>query len=68
MPEPQQNNEQGNTRNSQCSQLAEILGRKTQKWLFKNISGRKNPRPNFWQIFQKKWRIVAEFLCSVLFT
>jgi hypothetical protein len=29
------------------------FGRKTQKWPPKNISGRKNQRPNFWQIFRK---------------
>jgi hypothetical protein len=34
------------------------FGRKTQNWPPKNISGWKNQRPNFWQIFQKmaeKW-------------
>jgi hypothetical protein len=34
------------------------FGRKTQKWPHKNLNGRKNLRPNFWQIFIKmaeKW-------------
>jgi hypothetical protein len=34
------------------------FGRKTQKWQHKNISSRKNPQLNFWQICQKmaeKW-------------
>jgi hypothetical protein len=29
------------------------FGRKTQKWPHKNLSGRKNPRPNFWHICLK---------------
>jgi hypothetical protein len=34
------------------------FGRKTQKWPHKNLSGRNNLRPNFWQIIIKmaeKW-------------
>jgi hypothetical protein len=34
------------------------FGGKTQKWPLKNFSGQKNPRLNFWPIFQKmaeKW-------------
>jgi hypothetical protein len=45
------------------------VGRKTQKWPYKNISGRKNPRPNYWQIFQKmaeKWpNLFLKCICHI---
>jgi hypothetical protein len=37
------------------------VGRKTQKWLLKNISGQKNRRPNFVQICQKMAEIWPNF-------
>jgi hypothetical protein len=44
------------------------FGRKTQKWPHKNVSGRKNPLPNFWQIFIKLAEKWPNFFISVLLT
>jgi hypothetical protein len=44
------------------------FGRKTQKWPHKNLSGRNNLRPNFWQIIIKMAEKWPNFFWSVLLT